>query len=218
MGSRRAFRVILLPSPWTSSWDISPSQNNPADPYREEDVQSTIKASWLTHQGKETPGFCSSAALCVCLACSYREALGSLFELNKNKVRISVQIRSVDSNVIELYWHIINGTFQIDIDSKNHTVDICSLWKIEWSNISCCAWEFLSLFQVPQWLLPTLAPLLQGTAQVGCTQGCHLKCLPAPHAHFCSLSFALQHCRSLSCPTSFCHEGLQKGWLEKLQA
>lgn len=155
MGSWRAFGVILLPSPWSSSWDVHPSQNNTADPHREEAVCSTTKASWLTHHGKEKPDCSSATVQHVCLPHTYRESLENPFEMNKNKVRISVQVWSVDSNIIELYWHIINGTFQIDIDSKNHTVDISSLWKIEWSSISCCAWEFLSLFQVPQWLLPT---------------------------------------------------------------
>lgn len=45
----------------------------------------------------------------------------------EKKARISVQVQAVESNVIELYWHIINGTLQIDIDNKNHTVDICGL-------------------------------------------------------------------------------------------
>lgn len=45
----------------------------------------------------------------------------------EKKARISVQVQSVESNVIELYWHIINGASQIDIDSENPTVDICGL-------------------------------------------------------------------------------------------
>lgn len=59
-----------------------------------------------------------------------------------------VQIQSVEPNITELYWHIINGTFQIDIDSKKHTVDICGLRQLGSRSISSCAGEFVSLFQV----------------------------------------------------------------------
>lgn len=92
----------------------------------------------------------------------------------------------VQSNVIELYWHVINSAFQIDIDSKNHTVGICHLWQFEWWGIGFVPESLCLYFRCcSNCFLTKCATRLKGPGQVGCIQGSPVTSVPCPHACFC---------------------------------
>lgn len=87
---------------------------------------------------------------------------------------------------IKHYWSVLahyQCTFQIDIDSKNHTVDICGLRQLEWWVISCLCLYFRCCSDC---FLPEHAALLEGTGQVGAYRAAAWNLCLIPHACFCS--------------------------------